>query len=188
MIKTKEELKAYIEADNSWYKKGSLKTRIIDRISSDNRMKLKRFLVLLRKCEYHLNNTKGSRYHTYLYWVYEGKKNRLGRKLGIEIYPNCFGKGLSIWHAGGIVVNPAVKAGENCTLHGGNCIGNKGSVNVNPVLGDNVDVGYGACIIGDVYVADNTIIGTNAVIVKSVNEAGKTVVGVPAREIGTTNK
>ena len=188
MIKTKEDLKEYIEADNSWYQKGSLKTRIIDRISSDNRMKLIRFLVLLRKSEYHLNNTKGSRYHTYLYWVYEGKKNRLGRKLGIEIYPNCFGKGLSIWHTGGIVVNPAVKAGENCTLHGGNCIGNKGSVNVNPVLGDNVDVGYGACIIGDVYVADNTIIGTNAVIVKSVNEAGKTVVGVPAREIGTTNK
>ena len=183
MIKTKENLKEYIEADNSWYQKESLKTRIIDRISSDNRMKLKQFLVLLRKSEYHLNNTKGSHYHTYLYWIYEGKKNRLGRKLGIEIYPNCFGKGLSIWHAGGIVVNPAVKAGENCTLHGGNCIGNKGSINVTPVLGDNVDIGYGASIIGDVYIADNTIIGTNAVVVKSVNEPGKTVVGVPAREI-----
>lgn len=183
MVKTKEDLKEYINADNSWYQKGSLKSRIIDRISSDNRMKLKRFMVLLRKSEYHFNNSEGSRYHTYLHWIYEGKKNRLGRELGIEIYPNCFGKGLSIWHAGGIVVNPAVRAGENCTLHGGNCIGNKGAVNVNPVLGDNVDIGYGASIIGGVYIADNTTIGTNAVVVKSVNEPGKTVVGVPAHEI-----
>ena len=67
--------------------------------------------------------------------------------------------------------------------HGGNCIGNKGSVNVNPVLGDNVDIGYGATIIGDVFVADNTIIGTNAVVVKSITEPGKTVVGVPAHKI-----
>ena len=183
MIKTKEELKEYINADNSWYKKGSGKSSVIERISSENNRILKKYLVFLRKSEYHLNNTNGSRYHTYMYWIYEGKKNRLGRKIGIEIYPNCFEKGLEIWHAGGIVVNPAVRAGENCVLHGGNCIGNKGSVNVNPVLGDNVDIGYGAAIVGDVYVADNTIIGTNAVVVKSVNEPGRTVVGIPAREI-----
>lgn len=183
MIKTKEELKEYVRSDNSWFKETGRKTRIINKISSDNKRILKKFLVLLRKSEYHLNNTEGSRYHTYLYWYYEGRKNRLGRKLGIEIYPNCFGKGLEIWHAGGIVVNPAVRAGENCILHGGNCIGNKGSVNVNPVLGDNVDIGYGATIIGDVFVADNTIIGTNAVVVKSITEPGKTVVGVPAHKI-----
>lgn len=182
MVKAIEELKEYIKADNSWYHPTSWKAKLIDRISSNNDLKLKKFLLFLRKSEYHLNNSKGSHYHTYLYWYYEGKKNRLGRKLGIEIYPNCFGKGLSIWHAGGIVVNPAVKAGENCTLHGGNCIGNKGSINVNPVLGDNVDIGYGAAIVGDVYVADNTVIGANAVVVKSINEAGKTVVGIPARE------
>lgn len=183
MIKTKEDLKEYIKSDNSWYTTTGWKSRMIDFISSDNRRTLKKFLILLRKSEYHLNNTEGSRYHTYLYWYYEGRKNRLGRKLGIEIYPNCFGKGLEIWHAGGIVVNPAVKAGENCVLHGGNCIGNKGSINVNPVLGNNVDIGFGASIVGDVYVADNTVIGANAVVVKSVNERGKIVVGVPAHEI-----
>ena len=183
MIKTKQELKEYISADNSWYKKGSLKSRVIDKISSENNRILKKYLILLRKSEYHLNNTKGSRFHTYMYWFYEGKKNRLGRKIGVEIYPNCFGKGLQLWHSGGIVVNSSVRAGENCVLHGGNCIGNKGAVNVNPVLGDNVDIGYGAAIVGDVYVADNTIIGTNAVVVKSVNEPCRTVVGIPAREI-----
>ena len=188
MIRTKRELKEYIKADNSWYHPSSRKAKVIDRITSDNNYQLKKFLVFLRKSEYHLNNSKGSHYHTYMHWLYEGKKNRLGRKLGIEIYPNCFGKGLSIWHAGGIVVNHAVKAGENCTLHGGNCIGNKGSVNVNPVLGDHVDIGYGATIVGDVYVADNTVIGTNAVVIKSVNESGTTVVGVPAHELRETTK
>ena len=162
MIKTKEDLKEYINADNSWYQKGSLKSRIIDRISSDNRMKFS-------DIEYIGESVKIAR--------------KYFRNIGIEIYPNCFGKGLEIWHAGGIVVNHEVRVGENCILHGGNCIGNKGSINVTPVLGDNVDIGYGASIIGDVYIADNTIIGTNAVVVKSVNEPGKTVVGVPAHEI-----
>ena len=46
-----------------------------------------------------------------------------------------------------------------------------------------MDIGYGATIIGDVFVADNTIIGTNAVVVKSITEPGKTVVGVPAHKI-----
>ncbi len=183
MIKTKKELNEYIKSDNSWYSTKGWKNRIIDWISSDNNRVLKKYLLLLRKSEYHLNNTVGSRFHTYLYWYYEGRKNRLGRKIGIEIYPNCFGKGLEIWHTSGIVVNPAVRAGENCILHGGNCIGNKGSINVNPVLGNNVDIGYGASIIGDVHVADNTVIGANAVVVKSIRESGKIVVGVPAKDI-----
>ena len=118
-----------------------------------------------------------------MFWFYEGRKNRLGRKIGIEIYPNSFEKGLTIWHCGGIVVHPDVKVGENCILHGGNCIGNKGTLDVYPVLGKNVEVGYGATVIGDVYIADNTIIGANAVVVKSVNESGKTVVGIPASQI-----
>lgn len=183
VIKTKEDLREYIKADNSWYQPPKFKSQIIDRISAYNGIYLKKFLVLLRKSEYHLNNSKGSRIHTYLSWYYEGRKNQLGRKLGIEIYPNCFGKGLTIWHAGGIVVNPSVRAGENCILHGGNCLGNKGMVDVVPRLGKNVEIGYGATVIGDVFISDNTIIGSNAVVTKSITESGKTVVGVPAKVI-----
>ena len=62
MIKTKEELKEYINADNSWYKKGSGKSSVIERISSENNRILKKYLVFLRKSEYHLNNTNGCRY------------------------------------------------------------------------------------------------------------------------------
>ena len=183
MIKTKSDLLEYIEADNCWYKVQKGKNAIIDWISSHNGLILKKYLKLLRKSEYHLNNSFDSKLHTYLFWVYEGRKNRLGRKIGVEIYPNCFGKGLTIWHAGGIVVNPGVRVGEFCILHGGNCIGNKGTIDVFPSVGNNVELGYGASIIGDVSIANDTVIGANAVVVKSIIEPGKTVVGVPAKAI-----
>ena len=120
---------------------------------------------------------------TYLGYYYERKKNLLGEKLGIEIGPNCFGKGLSIWHSGSIVVNPDVRAGENCVLRGSNCLGNNGADNRNPVLGDNVELGYGAVIIGGVTVASNTCIGANAVVNRSIDEEGCVYAGVPARRI-----
>lgn len=183
MIKTREELRDYINSDNAWYCPNSRKQRLIDGFTSHNGYILKKYLTLLRKSEYHLNNSAGSRYHTYLSWYYEGRKNRLGRMLGIEIYPNCFGKGLAIWHASGIVVHPEVRVGENCLLHGGNCIGNKGLIDVVPQIGNNVEIGYGACIIGDVTISDNTVIGANTVVAKAITEPGTTVVGNPARKI-----
>lgn len=183
MIKTKDDLNEYIAADNDWYQPKNWKTRLIDAITSSSYRVLKKYLKLLRKTEYHLNNSAGSRWHTYLYWYYEGRKNRLGQKLGIEIYPNCFGKGLQLWHAGGIVVNPNARIGENCVLHGNVCIGNKGRADIVPVIGDNVDIGFGAVVVGEVYIADNTVIGANAFVNKSVNETGHLIAGVPARQI-----
>ena len=120
-------------------------------------------------------------------YYYLRKKNRLGNRLGIEIGPNCFGKGLSIWHGGCIVVNPNVRAGESCVLRGANCIGNNGTTDKNPVLGDNVALGFGAAIIGDVSVASNTIIGANAVVIRSIEEENGTFVGVPARKTQPQN-
>ena len=182
MIKTKQDLREYIAADNAWYRPNGIRTKLIDRITANNYRALKQYLVLLRKTEYHLNNSPGSRWHTYHYWYFEGRRSRLGQKLGIEIFPNCFGKGLSLWHTG-IVVNPSVRAGEGCVLRGSNCIGNNGTVDLNPVLGDRVQLGFGAVIIGDVSVASDTIIGANAVLNRSVDEAGGTYVGVPARRM-----
>ena len=183
MIKTKADLQAYISADNAWYHPKGFKAKVIDTITSSNPRVLKRYLVLLRRTEYHLNNSGWSRLHTHLYWFYQGKKNRLGQKLGIEIGPNCFGKGLQLWHAGGIVVHPNAKIGEYCVIHGGVCIGNKGNVDVTPVIGNHVDIGYGAVIVGDIIIADNTTVGANAVVNHSVPEPGHTIAGNPAKQI-----
>lgn len=183
MIKTREDLAEYIESDNNWYVQESRKWRLIDAFTGAPYYMLKKYLRYLRTFEYHINNSKGSRFHTYLGYFYERRKNRLGNKLGIEIGPNCFGKGLSIWHGGSIVVNPNVRAGENCVLRGSNCIGNDGATDRNPVLGDHVELGYGAVIIGDITIASNTKIGANAVVVRSIEENGNTYVGVPAKKI-----
>ena len=155
---------------------------MIDAYTSVPYYVLKKYLRYLRIYEYYYNNSKGSRWNTSLAYYYERKKNRLGARLGIEIGPNCFGKGLSIWHGGCIVVNPEVRAGENCVLHGANCIGNKGSTDGVPILGNHVELGFGAVIIGAVSVASNTIIGANAVVNRSIEDDGGTYVGVPARK------
>ena len=82
--------------------------------------------------------------------------------------------------SGSIIINPAVQAGENCSLHGANCIGNNGLTADVPVLGNGVDLGYGAVIIGKVTIADGVKIGANAVVNRSILEPGCTVAGVPA--------
>ena len=183
MIQTKQDLKEYIATDNGWYCQKSWKRRLIDAFTAAPYYLLKKYLKYLRLFEFHYNNSRGSRLHTYLAYFFERRKNLLGSRLGIEIGPNCFGKGLSIWHGGCIVVNPNVRAGEYCTLRGANCLGNNGSNDNNPVLGDRVALGFGAVVIGGVTVADDTVIGANAVVTRSVEEPGGTYVGAPAKRL-----
>lgn len=92
------------------------------------------------------------------------------------------GPGLVILHSHGIVINGTVKAGRNLILGHGVTIGaEKGRT---PVLGENVYVGTGAVIVGDVRVGDRARVGANAVVVKDVPDDA-TAVGVPARVIKT---
>ena len=50
-------------------------------------------------------------------------------------------------------------------------------------IGNNVDIGIGAKILGGIEIADNIKIGANAVVVKSELEKGKTLVGIPAHTV-----
>ena len=107
----------------------------------------------------------------------------MGERLGIEISPNCFGKGLNISHAGCIVVNTYAKIGENCCLHGNNCIGNNALTPNTPILGNNVDIGFGATIIGGITLANDITIGANSVVSQSFIEPDCIIAGVPAKII-----
>jgi len=81
-------------------------------------------------------------------------------------------------------LTPKARIGKNCKIHGNCCIGSDGGYpDLSPVIGDNVDIGQGAQIIGNIKVADNVRIGAGAVVVKDVLTPGVTVVGVPAKEI-----
>ena len=58
----------------------------------------------------------------------------------------------------------------------------KVGANKAPQIGNNVDIGCGAVIIGDIKIGNNVLIGANSVVTKDVEE-NCTVVGVPAKVI-----
>lgn len=188
MIHSKQELREYILADNAVYKLKTMKYRFISFFCHYTSYEIKQYLIYLRKQEYYINTANGSRIKGAIGLLFERKVNRLGNRLGIEIGPNCFGKGLTIYHIGSVIVNPAARIGENCKLHGANCIGNNGKTKGVPHIGNNVDIGYGAVVIGDIEIADDVVIGANAVVNKSVLVPGSVVVGVPGRVIKINQK
>jgi len=90
------------------------------------------------------------------------------------------GGGLRIWHFGGIILNPNAVMGENCTLRPGVVIGILNSDDDVPIIGNNVDIGVGAKILGAIHIGDNVKIGANAVVITDVPD-NSTAVGIPAR-------
>lgn len=178
MIKTKTELKEYIKSDNwYYYKHYQSKERLMFIFLRDPQYLLKKYKYFLRKEEYYLSNP--SKINTIKRLFYLRRKNILGNKLGILIPPYTFGKGLMIMHHGSVIVNPNVRVGQYCVLHGNNCLGNDGKNNDAPKCGDNLDVGIGASIIGDVVLGNNIVVGANAVVTRSFND-NLVIVGIPA--------
>lgn len=118
-----------------------------------------------------------------LYYILRLKYHRLSLKLGFSIPINVFREGLSIAHYGTIVVSNHAKVGKNCRIHEGVNIGSTNGNEMAPQIGDNVFIGTGAKIIGNISIADDVAIGANAVVVKSITEKGVTYGGVPAKKI-----
>ena len=114
--------------------------------------------------------------------IADRKLNKACEKVDIELSPNMIGKNVRICHDNVVLFG---KVGENCTFHGNNVVGNKrtGASDEIPKIGKNVDVGFGAMIIGNVEIADNCVIGAGAVVTKSFLEPGSILVGVPAKEL-----
>lgn len=121
-------------------------------------------------------------FHSLLVRLADRKKNKNCEKVDIELTPNMIGKNIRICHDNVVIFGIV---GDNCTFHGNNVVGNKrtGAGNEIPKIGSNVDVGYGAMIIGDVEIADNCVIGAGAVVTKSFTKPGSILVGIPARAI-----
>lgn len=110
---------------------------------------------------------------------YFRQRNIYTEKSGVEISnKSVLGRRLNIWH-GGVVISGHL--GDDCVIHGNNIIGNKGDRGgKTPVLGNHVDIGAGAVIIGGIHIADKCIIGANAVVNKDFMEPGSLIVGIPA--------
>ncbi|MBI4432846.1 MAG: serine O-acetyltransferase [Candidatus Omnitrophica bacterium] len=102
---------------------------------------------------------------------------------GIEIHPGAvIGKRFFIDHGMGVVIGETSVIGDNVTLFQGVTLGGTGKEKGkrHPTLGDNVVIGTGAKILGNIHIGDNVSVGANAVVLRDV-PANSTVVGVPGR-------
>ncbi|CAN7567084.1 serine O-acetyltransferase [Pararhizobium sp. LjRoot238] len=92
------------------------------------------------------------------------------------------GRRLNIEHFGGIIVHGHCVIGDDVTIRQGVTLGNKGAGQLAgaPRIGNRVDIGAGAKIIGNVTIGDDVRIGANAVVLTDV-PSHSLAVGVPAR-------
>lgn len=178
---TIEELNTVIKQDCAVYMKQSKRKLFVKHFVKHSDIYFCRYLNYMRK-EAHFKYKDGL-LSKLLYLYYMRRYNHYGLSLGIEMHGECVGPGVIIRHYGCVVVNSFAQIGKNCTFRGDNCIGVARDGGKAPHIGDNVDIGFGAKVIGDIYIADNVVIGANAVVTKSCFEKGAVLAGVPARII-----
>lgn len=147
-----------------------------------------KFIYLLRINEYYSSMT-GFRKVLYSPLITLRKIQFHHRSLlmGFTIPLNVFDSGLSIAHHGTIVVNGNCRIGKNCRIQTGVTLGSTNGQAEAPVLGDNVFLGDGCKIIGNITIASDVAIGANAVVVNSIAEPGTTWGGIPAKKISNNS-
>ena len=90
------------------------------------------------------------------------------------------GRNFVIDHFGGIVVSGYAKFGDDCRIRNGVVVGlSRVEDPVAPIIGNNVDIGAGAKVLGRIRIGNNVLIGANAVVVRDVPD-DHIAVGVPA--------
>ncbi|SRR5581483_714791 len=100
---------------------------------------------------------------------------------GIEIHPGAdIGRRLFIDHGMGVVIGETAVVGDDVTMYQGVTLGGTGKEHGkrHPTLGNNVTIGSGAKLLGNIKVGENCRIGANSVVLRSVPD-NSTVVGVP---------
>ena len=133
--------------------------------------------------------------------LFATSKNKLFWILGLPLqllYRVCFewvlcielpaktsvGPGLRVMHGQALVINPLTRIGANCILRQSTTLGAKilqdGSWGKAPILGDRVDVGSNAVIIGEITIGNDVKIGAGTVVVRDVPH-NCVVVGNPGR-------
>ena len=103
---------------------------------------------------------------------------------GISLpYTVVLGRRVRIWHHGGMVLH-ARAIGDDVQIRQNTTFGVARSDRLHdlPTIGDRVDIGCGACLLGNIQLGEDSKVGANAVVLTDV-PPGATAVGVPARII-----
>lgn len=105
------------------------------------------------------------------------------RRTGIEIHPGALiGRGLFIDHGFGVVIGETAIIGNDVVMFHGVTLGGRGNEKTkkrHPTICDNVFIGSGAKMLGNITIGENSKVGANAVVLKDV-PSNTTVVGIPA--------
>ncbi len=130
-------------------------------------------------------------FHRVAHWLYQMGIPFIPRLLshiarfltGIEIHPGAqIGKGVFIDHGMGVVIGETAIVGDYTLIYQGVTLGGTGkqSGKRHPTLGENVVVGAGAKVLGNIQIGNNVRIGAGSVVLRDV-PSDCTVVGVPGR-------
>lgn len=129
--------------------------------------------------------------HTPEHWLWNHGLKSIARIIsqitrfftGVEIHPAAqLGRRFFIDHAMGVVIGETTIVGDDCVLYQGVTLGGTGKEcgKRHPTLGNNVTVGAGAKVLGNITLGNNVKVGGNSVVVKDVPD-DCTVVGIPGR-------
>ena len=108
------------------------------------------------------------------------------RIFGVDIHPAArIGRGLMFDHATGIVIGETAVIGDHCSLLHGVTLGGSGKVSGDrhPKIGDNVMIGAGAKVLGNIHIGNCCRVAAGSVVLQDVPPQS-TVAGVPARIVG----
>jgi serine O-acetyltransferase len=108
----------------------------------------------------------------------------------IEIHPGAtIGRRFFIDHGAGVVIGETAEIGDDVLMYQGVVLGGTSleKKKRHPTIGNNVVIGSGAIVLGNITIGDGARIGSGSVVVKSV-PAGATAVGVPGRVVGDKHK
>lgn len=115
--------------------------------------------------------------------------SHLGRLFtGIEIHPGAtIGKGVFIDHGMGVVIGETAIVGDYCLIYQNVTLGGTGKQTGkrHPTLGENVVVGAGAKVLGNINIGDHVRVGAGSIVLRDV-PSNCTVVGIPGRIVSKT--
>lgn len=106
-------------------------------------------------------------------------------RFAIDIHPGCsIGKRLFIDHGVGVVIGETTIIGDDCTIYQGVSLGGTGKEKGkrHPTIKNNVIIGAGAKVLGNITIGSNCKIGANTVVLTDVKD-NMTIVGVKGFEV-----
>jgi serine O-acetyltransferase len=123
------------------------------------------------------------------HWLWIHNRRFLARALsqlarlvtGIEIHPGAeIGRRFFVDHGMGVVIGETTIIGDDVTLFQGVTLGGTGKETGkrHPTLRNNVVVGAGARVLGNISIGENSRVGAGSVVLRDVPD-NSTVVGVP---------